>query len=280
MNWGVRIVLILVILGGLLWLNWDRFAQTVIEADPTQPSEALTTPAPAASGTTRGDSEPENSLPSESPVSYNLVETEAPDTQTFELQEAPASLDQSDERVRSVAEELSPSLKTWLMPDEQLRKWTSLVKQAAEGKTMYQDRPFTMSLPAFQVEADGQRLFISPENFKRYDTVVNVLLTLPAEKLAAYYRAWYPLLEQAFAELGLPGSFDEQVDAMLERILAVKIIESPIELKKPTSVNYKFMDPDLEKASQIDKWLWRMGPENARKIQAFAASLKQALERY
>jgi hypothetical protein len=40
------------------------------------------------------------------------------------------------------------------------------------------------------------------------------------------------------------------------------------------------MDPALESASQIEKCLWRMGPENARKIQDLANRLKQALEAY
>lgn len=278
MNWAIRIALILVILGGLLWLNWGRFSEIVSDVEAPYQEAVETAEAPISSNAQVPQDE--SGTFSDSTVTYNLVETTSPIVvQTFDLQEAPASLDQSDERVRSVAEELSPSLKTWLTPDEQLRKWTSLVKQAAEGKTMYQDRPFNLGLSKFQVETREERLYISPDNFKRYDSVVNVLVALPADKLVAYYRAWYSLWEQAFAELGLPGSFDEQVDSMLNRILAVKIIEQPIELQKPTTVNYKFMDPDLEKASQIEKWLWRMGPENASKIQAFTGRLKQALER-
>lgn len=279
MNWGIRIALILVILGGLLWLNWGRFSETVMEA--VVPEQEVTKSVPSSSNSKPVVSEPQKQDQStaDGPVSYNLVETSPPVVQTFDLQEAPASLDQSDMRVRSVAEELSPGLGEWLAPEEQLRKWTSLVKQAAEGKTMYQDRPFVISLTEFKVETRDQRLYISSDNFKRYDSVVNMITAIPADKLVAYYRAWYSLLEKAFAELGLPGSFDERVDSMLARILAVKIIEEPIELQKPTTVNYKFMDADLEKASQIEKWLWRMGPENARKIQSFASRLKQSLER-
>ena len=183
----------------------------------------------------------------------------------FELQASPESLNDSDTQVRSVTEELSPEATEWLKPDEQLRKWALLVAQAAEGNTLYTGRPCTFKLAEFALEERGERYFVSTQNFDRYGVIINVLANLPADKLVAYYRDWYPLLEEAFGELGLPGSFDEQVDSMIERILAVEVLLPPIELKKPTSVTYKFLDPKLEAASQIDKWLCRMGPENTER---------------
>ena len=277
MNWGIRIAAIVVILGGLLWLNWDRFAEQLspIAIPEEEHVDAEDPQNPSSQEIAQEDSiELQDTL-----VAHPESDASVSRLPDFELQEAPASLDTSDKPVRDVVEELSPPAVEWLGPEEQLRKWTLLVKQAAEGKILYQDRPFILNLPEFAVEERGERYFISPQNFARYDPVVKVLASLPAEKLVAYYRSWYPLLEQAFGELGLPGSFDEKVDAVIERILVVEVLETPIELKKPSSVTYKFLDPELESASQIDKWLWRMGPENTRKIQDLAERLKRALEK-
>jgi len=277
MNWGIRFAAIVVILGGLLWLNWDRFAEQISQPEVLE-EENVQAEGLEDRGLYRADQGGDNVQQDKLEESRDseAASSSLPD---FELQEAPVSLDISDKQVRDVVEELSPPAVEWLQPEEQLRKWTLLVKQAAEGKILYQDRPFTLNLPEFSVEERGERYFISPQNSARYDPVVKVMANLPAEKLVAYYRAWYPLLEQAFGELGLPGSFDEKVDAVIERILAVEVIETPIELKKPSSVTYKFLDPELENASQIEKWLWRMGPENTRKIQDLAERLKRALEK-
>lgn len=276
MNWSIRIAAILVITGGLIWLNWDRFSEQSMEPkaldEEIVQSEVLPINRSQESNKDASDTNHENALANSSAESALSEEPE------FVLQPAPESLDDSDTQVRAVAQEISPDATGWLQPEEQLRKWTLLVKQAAEGKILYEDRPFTFTAPEFVVEERGNRYFIGTQNFARYEPAVDALVKLPADKFVAYYRSWYPLLEQAFAELGLPGSFDERLDAVIDRILAVEILEGPIELKKPTSVTYKFMDPKLEGASQIDKWLWRMGPENARQIQDLAKRLKLELE--
>lgn len=279
MNWSIRIVLIVLIASGLLWLNWDRvlefgrevetYSEEIIPTDDSQTVQTL--PSKQVENHSSGQDTRVERIDSASEFPAS------PDIPDFELQTAPDSLDESDAQVRVVAQELAPEAAVWLEPEEQLRKWTLLVKQAAEGKTVYEDRPFDINLPAFAVEERNERYFISAANFKRYDAVVNALVKLPEDKLVAYYRAWYPLLGQAFGELGLPGDFDEKLDSVIERILAVNVLEPPIELKKPSSVTYKFLDPKLESASQIDKWLWRMGPEHTRQIQGLAARLKREL---
>ena len=273
MNWGIRIAVILVILGGLVWLNWDRFS----EENRDHPTQMLEGGVVEQAENLPFIRDTESDQKDRDTYNRNMADTApiASKLPAFELQASPESLNDSDTQVRSVTEELSPEATEWLKPDEQLRKWALLVAQAAEGNTLYTGRPFTFKLAEFALEERGERYFVSTQNFDRYGVIINVLANLPADKLVAYYRDWYPLLEEAFGELGLPGSFDEQVDSMIERILAVEVLLPPIELKKPTSVTYKFLDPKLEAASQIDKWLWRMGPENTRKIQNFASRLKR-----
>ncbi len=278
MNWGVRISLILVIVGGLVWLNWSRFSEEklehlVLDEKITQAEDTV-----VIQNSVAVEGEKYTQI---APTIANLeAKSSVAKTPEFELQPVPVSLNDSDAQVRLVATELSSDAAGWLQTEEQLRKWILLITQAAEGKVNHQDRPLSITLSEFIVDERDKRYFLSIRNYERYDTVVAILTHLPVDKLAAYHRAWYPMLEQAFAELGLPGSFDERLDTMLDRILSVELIDRPIELKKPTSVTYKFMDPELESASQIEKCLWRMGPENARKIQDLAERLKQALGTY
>lgn len=276
MNWGIRIAVILAILSGLVWLNWDRFSEESNDPSAHIFEEVVVDQAAYLPFVRDAESDQEkrdatnSHLPDAAPTATKLP--------AFELQASPELLNDSDTQVRSVADELSPEAEKWLQSDEQLRKWVLLVTQAAEGKTLYTDRPFTFKLSEFELEERDNRYFVSPQNFNRYNVIVDVLNKIPADKLVAYYRDWYPLLDKAFGELGLSGSFDQRIDSMIDRVLAVEVLMPPIELKKPTTVTYKYLDPKLERASQIDKWLWRMGPENTRKIQGFVSRLKKELE--
>lgn len=282
MNWGIRITAVLVILGGLIWLNWDRISEgldgnelSVQMLEEQGEGHAVDLRISREPETEQSDSETHQNNAED----VSSKESAVSSSPGFVLQPAPESLNDSDTQVRSVLEEVSSAAIEWLKPEEQIRKWSLLVTQAAEGNTLYMDRPFAFELAEFAVEERGERYFVSAQNFERYDAVVGVLTNLPADKLVAYYRDWYPLFETAFGELGLSGDFDERVESMIERIIAVKVLEAEIELKKPSSVTYKFLDPTLEGASQIDKWLWRMGPENTRKIQNLASQLKRELEK-
>ena len=84
-------------------------------------------------------------------------------------------------------------------------------------------------------------------------------------------------MEQAFAELGYANrSFHDTLMQAFEVLLSAPIVKGDIELVRP-SVFYKFADPDLERALPAHKQLFRMGPENTRKLQAKIRQLQTAL---
>ncbi len=289
MNWGIRFAVIGAILLGIVWLLWDQSKDLMTDDTPElAQSDAATTPSDisnppntiirddASNMAGSRSSDPDGNTDVSADSDQNIDAKAKP---AFDLPEPPTSLSDSDDAVKTVADDIAPESSVWLKPVEQIRKWVLLVSQAARGNTLYRHRPFKLELEQFIVEERDERYFISYDNFERYDTVVRKLINIPADKLVAYYRSWYPLLDEAYSELGLPGSFAEQVNQVIDRILEVEVLVPPIELKKPTSVTYKYLDPELESASQIHKWLWRMGPENTRQIKAFAYRVKRALER-
>lgn len=281
MNWGVRIAAIILITGGLVWVNMDRGSESTVVSIPQADEDsdvAIQKPSiDRQLSLPRDDMSPSSRLRPEQGLLEELAvpSSSEPKKPEFVLQHLPSSLNDSDSRVRSVADELSPEVTAWLQPAEQVRKWVLLFTQAAEGKIVYQDRPFLLGLAEFEVEEVEERFYLSVKNFERYHALVTVLENLPVDKLIAYYRAWYPLLEEAFGELGLPGAFDERFAEVLDRILAVNVLVPPIELKKSLSVTYKYRDPELEGASQLEKMLWRMGPQNTIKIQDIAYRIKR-----
>ena len=41
---------------------------------------------------------------------------------------------------------------------------------------------------------------------------------------------------------------------------------------------YQYADPELEAASPLTKWMWRLGPENMLELQDFARNLSAELK--
>ena len=71
-------------------------------------------------------------------------------------------------------------------------------------------------------------------------------------------------------------SFNQRLLQAIDIMLAAPVIEQPIELDG-VSVNYQFVDPQLEALPNAQKLLVRMGPENTKKVKAALRKLKRYL---
>jgi len=115
-------------------------------------------------------------------------------------------------------------------------------------------------------EGDNGPFYLSPENYARYDSLVNMVTGANADELEATYRRFYPLMQEAFAQLGYPdGYFNDRVIAVIDHLLATPEPEAPLRLLQP-HVLYEFADPQLEALSGGQKLLIRMGPDHAARI--------------
>lgn len=188
----------------------------------------------------------------------------------------PESLDGSDSTVQSAAQDISPQLAEWMKPDQQIRKWVTTIANVADGKVVDKNRPLSFSVPKFKVDERDGKTYMSTENYQRAKPLVDTLTSIPPDKLAAYYRQWRPLLEKAYSELGKPGTFHNRLMNAIDEVLAVKPLDHSPELKQP-SVYYVYADPKLEKASAIDKLMWRLGPDNTRELQQYLRKLQDVL---
>ena len=89
-------------------------------------------------------------------------------------------------------------------------------------------------------------------------------------QVAALYKRYYPLFQQAYTELGYPdGYFNNRLVEVIDHLLQTPEVTGPIKLTQP-GVFYQYADPTLEELSAGQKLLIRMGSENA-------ASLKMKL---
>lgn len=190
---------------------------------------------------------------------------------------APISLNNSDPRVKQAVTDLAQRMVRWLTPPEQIRKWVLAVDLAADGKIPYKHSPVKYDKDPFLVLPGGDERYIADAgNYSRWDGLVAVIADIPVKDAARYYRDWLPLLERAYGELGKPGTFNQRFLTALGHIRAVGEPPTGATLHRP-HVFYEYLDPQLEGATPLTKWVWRLGPENMLELQDFARNLSAEL---
>ena len=111
-------------------------------------------------------------------------------------------------------------------------------------------------------------LALASRNAARYSTYVRIADSLDAAKLAATYKHFYPLFQQAYVDLGYPtGYFNDRLIEVIDHLLETPELTGPVKLTQ-SKVLYEFADPALEERSAGQKALLRIGNENAARVKA------------
>lgn len=259
-------LLIIILAGAAYWLFMPRTADIASPAapairQPTAPSSVDRHPI----------------LQDDIPLAATPTpQTVMPMTTDDDLVAPPATLEGSDSVVLDAVSQLSAEVTTWLLPQEQIRKWVVLVNALADGKVPVKDRPLEYPLPAFKVQEKDGSLWLDRANYSRATPLIKALTRMPPSRAARYYAMWQPLLQQAQDELGNGADFDERLHTAIDRILAIRPRTGTIELKAGV-LNYTYADPQMEKASAVEKMFWRLGPVNTLRIQHYLRDLKPLL---
>ncbi|MEJ2645100.1 MAG: DUF3014 domain-containing protein [Gammaproteobacteria bacterium] len=129
----------------------------------------------------------------------------------------------------------------------------------------------------FLVNGEAGDYTLSPDNYRRYTPYVRLLEDVNIKDLVSVYLRFYPLLQEAYRDLGYPnGYFNDRVIEAIDNLLATPEVKGPIKLVQP-NVLYKFADPKLEALSSGQKILIRMGPKNEARVKARLRELRKAL---
>ena len=127
-----------------------------------------------------------------------------------------------------------------------------------------------------RLEVDGE-FYLSPENFRRYDPLTQIVAGANIADIVEVYRRFYPLFQQSYVRLGYPdGYFNDRVIEVIDHLLATPEPSEPIRLQRP-HVLYEFADPELERRSAGQKLLLRMGAEHTASIKRSLRTLREQL---
>lgn len=185
-----------------------------------------------------------------------------------------------DAQARPQLETLSSdaAFRRWLAAaDDIVRRWAIATDNLAEGVSPRKVLEPAAPKGPFRAFQRGGKTFMSPESSARYDELARAVASVNPQAFASVYKALKPAVEFSYRALGYPnGSLDAATARALRRIEGAPVKEGDVELVPERGV-YLFADPKLEQLSQTDKHFLRMGPRNARLIQAKARELREAL---
>ncbi len=251
--WLIIAALAIAALGGgyYYWLQRQKVAPPM----QTQPPRAETAPTP----------QPEAEAAIRHPIEAARPETGA------EAAAEPTALPSLDESDRSVADALAGivdrgALDEFLNLTGLVRRVVVTVDNLPRKKTAQRLWPLKPTAGRFLATGDGQAVYLSPDNARRYEPFVRLVESVDTGKLAALYVRFYPLFQQAYRELGYPkGYFNDRLVEVIDHLLVTPEIDGPIRLAKPW-IMYEFADPALEARSAGQKTLIRMGAANAQRV--------------
>jgi hypothetical protein len=161
--------------------------------------------------------------------------------------------------------------------DEFVRRLVVTVDSLTEKKLPRQHLLFKRVPGPFLVAGEGDARSISPDNAARYAPYAQLAMRIETPRLVNLYARFYPLFQEAYAELGKPDAyFNDRVVEVIDNLLATPDVAEPIPVVQP-KVFYLYADPELESLSAGQKALLRMGAANAAQVKAKLRALRLAL---
>ncbi len=249
--WWVALTAVLVAFAALVYYQWEIKKETPAPVELPEPptSDAPRYPVPA---TPPDPEEPIIPLP---------------------------ALDASDAAIQSSLEELfgQEPVRTILRPENIIRNVVVTIDNLPREKVNVEMRPVKPATEAFRTSGPEAEITLSPDNYPRYQTFVELARVADAKQVTGLYFRFYSLFQQAYEDLGYPSrNFNDRLVEVIDHLLAAPEVQGPIKLVRP-HVFYQFADPELEAMSAGQKILIRIGSENAAIIKAKLREIRAEL---
>lgn len=164
----------------------------------------------------------------------------------------------------------------YLVKDQVISRFVAAIDSLTSRQVPPQTNPVKPVDGEFMSETDGEKTLMSTANFARYDAYVDMLQRLDSDALVSFYRAYYPLYQEAWEGIGGEGDFNDRLLAVIDHLLGTPDIPGPVYLTKPEAV-YLFESPELEAMTAGQKILVRMGSANAALVKEKLAKIRTDL---
>jgi len=177
----------------------------------------------------------------------------------------------ADELLRSLATDLSahPKLAAWLLNDRLVRRFVASVIAIAGGYSPRDELDFLQPIRPFIVlDDESSGLVIAPGSYQRYDTAAEVFTSLDTRGLIQLFHELKPAIDRAHSDLSWGDvDFEGRLREAVDHLLDVSVPSGQLAVERRV-LTYSFADDRLEHLSDAQRQLLRMGPHNARRVQA------------
>jgi hypothetical protein len=169
--------------------------------------------------------------------------------------------------------------RTWLQAQFLIPRLVATIDNlpnASLTQQIYAGRPVAGTLVLSQA---NDRMWLDDSNRQRYDTAVGLFEAVDSRQAVSVYLRFYPLLQQAYRDLGVPGKqFNDRLVEVIDHLLLAPEADGPIELVPVQGQpRWAFADPRLESASVGHKAMLRLGPAHAARVKAKLRELRTLL---
>lgn len=232
---------------------------------------------------------PQADQPSQAIVSGHIAEALAPEDPAVAASEpakeqAPAAeplppLDSSDDGARQALSQLGgwqAQALTLLAKDQLLRRFVTFVNSLAAGKVDHKTG-LLMPLKGRFAVSSNMPLTETADSHARYNLYIELITALDPQQCADLYRRYYPLLNNAYAELGEKGNFHALVIKALQQLEATpELSQAPVLVPNDKGL-FVYAQPQLEALPPAQKQLLRSGWENVSRLKVWLRQLRAAL---
>jgi hypothetical protein len=258
------IIVAAVVIAGALWF----FKGSLFPADQAVDGQPVSQEVPAI----------QEETPLAGPIKRPVHQMPAEETKDDQVIEEPLPpLDESDDAIfKALTDTFGPSLAPVLAENHLIDKIVATVDNLFGAHLADTVRPVGQLPDQFKVTPgdDDEHFILDPENYRRYDAMVNLATGADPARVASLYRRFYPLFQESYSRLGYPDSyFNDRVVELIDHLLATPDVKDPIVLLRP-HVLYTFADPKLEALSSGQKLLIRMGGFHTVTIKAYLRKLR------
>jgi hypothetical protein len=151
------------------------------------------------------------------------------------------------------------------------------VDEIGRGELPLAQARFLTPKRGFSPLSSQGRYFVDSASYDRYTRLTAVVAGLDARGVANLYARLRPLFQDAYRDLGYPqADFDAALNKAIREVLDTPELRTNPELV-PALQSYKFADPKLEALPPVQKFMLRLGPDNAatvkRKLREIAAAI-------
>lgn len=220
------------------------------------------------------------------------VTAEAPPESAIKhpIEQAPAGSPPAASGIGAVLNDLlgRKAVASYLQLDDFPRRFVATVDNLGRAHAPAMLWPINPAPGRFSVDQTNGNAIITADNSLRYAPLVILAETVDTARAVDTYIRLYPLLQQAYEELGYPKRyFNDRLIAVIDQLLAapepttaLKVqlteVKGPIASVRPW-VRYEFADPALQSLSAGQKMMVRVGPVNERRLKAKLSAIRQEL---